>query len=148
MNKSFKGKIINALRKLTYSYAPRNYAKKRQKVGPNTFECEHCQIWVYEGTRTLDKQLEILDSSPPNDLVKGRTNLDHKEAVIPLKSFDRGSWDWHEFITRLFCKEEGFQLLCAECHRIKTDLEDEMRKEYRQQKKLTQDQKSDKLDES
>lgn len=134
MTPKFKGKIINALRKLTYSYPPRNSAKKRQKRGPNTFECEHCSIWIYEGTRTIDKQLEILAVSPPNGLVKGRTNMDHKEAVVPLSGFLRGSWDWDEFINRLFCAEEGFSLLCVECHDIKTKLEDEMRKEYKQNK--------------
>jgi hypothetical protein len=136
MEKKFRGKIINALRRLSFTYPPRNKVKNGQKVGPATFECEHCNIWIYDGKKDIDKQLEILDCKPPNGLIKDKTNLDHKDSVIPLESFSRGSWDWDEFINRLFCEEEGFQLLCSSCHDIKTKLEDGMRKEYRQ-KKLT-----------
>lgn len=136
MDKKFKGKIINALRRLSFTYPPRNKVRKRQQVGPATFECEHCNIWIYEGSRDIDTQLEKLDSKPPKDLIKGKPNLDHKTSVIPLEGFTRGSWDWDEFINRLFCEEEEFQLLCSDCHDIKTKLEDEIRKEYRQ-KKLT-----------
>ena len=131
MQSKFKGKIISSLRKLSFTYSPRNDAKKVQKKGPNTFECEHCQVWVYEGTRDIAKQLEILDCEPPNGLIKGKVCLDHKSSVIPLEGFTRGSWDWDEFINRLFCEQEGFQTLCSSCHDIKTSLEDEMRKEYR-----------------
>lgn len=135
MNKKTKGKIINALRKLTFAYEPRNSAKKQQKVGPSTFECEHCQIWIYEGSRDVSKQLEILENEPPVGLIGGRSNLDHKNAVIPLEGFRRGVWSWDEFINRLFCEQSGFQLLCSDCHKIKTDLEDEVRAEYRAKKK-------------
>jgi len=136
MNPKFKGKIINAIRKLSFNYPPRNSVKKRMKRGPATFECEHCSVWIYEGTKDLSKQLETLDCKPPKALVKGRTNMDHKEPVVPLESFKRGSWDWDEFINRLFCEEEGFQLLCAKCHDIKTKEEDKKRAEYRKSKKL------------
>lgn len=134
MDKKFRGKIINALRKLSFSYPPRNKAKKKQQVGPATFECEHCGVWIYEGSRDIASQLEKLDSEPPKGIIKGKANMDHKNSVIPLESFTRGSWDWDEFINRLFCEEEDFQVLCAGCHDIKTRLEDEMRKEYRQNK--------------
>ena len=105
--------------------------KARQKVAPATFECVECGVWVYEGTKTLDK----LDLKPPKHLIKGKTYLDHIEPVIGLSGFQRGSWDWDEYINRLFCDEEGFQVLCAGCHQSKTYLEDQLRKEYRQKKK-------------
>jgi hypothetical protein len=136
MDKGFKGRIINAIRKLSFSYAPRNNAKNRMKVGPSTFQCEDCGVWIYEGSRDLSKQLEILDITPPNGILKGKANMDHKEPVVPLEGFSRGSWDWHEFIERMFCDENGFSALCKGCHDIKTELEDEMRKDYRLNKKL------------
>jgi hypothetical protein len=134
VDKKFKGKIINALRKLSFTYPPRNKVRKRQQIGPATFECEHCGIWIYEGSRDIASQLEILDLEPPVDLIKGKPNMDHLESVVPISGFKKGRWDWDEFINRMFCKESGFQLLCSSCHDIKTNLEDEMRKEHRQNK--------------
>jgi hypothetical protein len=134
VNKAFKGKIINALRRLSFSYPPRNNVKKRQQVGPATFECETCLIWIYEGSRDISSHLEKLDSEPPNGIAKGRTNMDHKEPVVPLENFKRGSWDWDQFINRMFCEEEGYQLLCSECHEDKTKEEDRIRKNIRQNK--------------
>ena len=134
MNKQFKGKIINALRRLSFTYSPRNNAKSRQKVGPATFACEHCNIWIYEGSRNIDTQLDKLELKPPNGIIKGKTNMDHKEPVVPLESFKRGSWDWDQFINRMFCEESGYQLLCSSCHKVKTQKEDEIRKNIRQNK--------------
>jgi len=134
MDKKFKGKIINAIRKLSFTYPPRNKVRKRQQIGPATFECEHCGVWIYEGSRDIDTQLEILDLEPPVGLIKGKVNMDHKESVVPLTGFSRGSWDWDEFINRMFCEETGFQALCSSCHELKTGDEDEKRKQYRKNK--------------
>ncbi len=127
MTPKWKGKIINALRRLSYSYPPRNEAKTRQKVAPATFECEHCQTWVYEGSKTLDK----LDLTPPKLLIKGKVAIDHKSPVIPLKSFKRPPWDWDEYILRMFCDDSGFQILCKSCHDKKTKQENEERRKKR-----------------
>jgi 5-methylcytosine-specific restriction endonuclease McrA len=105
------------------------------KKGPATYECESCSIWIYEGTKDLSKQLEILDYKSSKGLVKGKTNMDHKEPVIAIEGFSEGDWNWHEFITRLFCEEEGFQLLCNKCHDAKTKEEDKERLKYRKSKK-------------
>lgn len=131
MDTKTKGKIINALRKLTFAYSPRNSAKNRQKVSPAAFRCEGCEVIVYEGRKELDKAgLEEFDNK-----IKDKTYLDHIEPVIPLKSFQKGSWDWDEYINRMFCEQNGFQVLCKKCHDEKTDLENEERKQYRLSKK-------------
>jgi hypothetical protein len=132
MDKGTKGKIINSVRKLTYAYPPRNNAKSRQKVAPATFECVECETWIYEGVRDLT----TLDLKPPKGLIKGKIYMDHIEPVIPLSGFLRGSWDWNEYLERMFCETEGFQAICYDCHKNKTYLEDQIRKEYRQKKKL------------
>ena len=131
MDKKWKNKIISKLRNLSFAYPPRNKVKKRQQVGPATFECEHCGVWIYEGSRDLEIQREKLDKDPPVDLIDDVPKMDHKEPVVPLEGFERGLWDWHIYMERMFCEAEGFQLLCSSCHKIKTDLEDEMRKNYR-----------------
>lgn len=135
MDKKWKGRIINSLRKLSFSYPPRNAIRKQQQVGPATFECEHCGVWIYEGSRELSQQLEKLPQKPPNNIIKAKACLDHKEPVVPLESFSRGDWDWHEYIERMFCDAEGYQLICKACHDKKTKKEDEIRKKYRQSKK-------------
>lgn len=140
MDKKWKGKIINALRRLSYGYPPRSKAKNKQKVAPATFECEHCKIWVYEGSKELDK----LDLDPPNGLTKGKVNHDHIEPIVPLEGYTGGDWNWHEYIERMFCDDVGFQILCSECHDIKTKKEDEIRLKNRK-KTLTKKKKSVKV---
>lgn len=140
MDKRWKGKIINSLRRLSYSYPPRSAAKNKQKVAPATFECEHCGIWVYEGSKNLEK----LDLEAPKGLTKGKVNHDHIEPVIPLDNFKKGDWDWHEYIERMFCDDTGYQILCKPCHDIKTKKEDQIRVKNRQ-KSLTKKKKAVKV---
>jgi len=44
----------------------------------------------------------------------------------------------------MFCKEEGFQVLCKSCHKKKTDKENQIRLKNRQ-KNLTNTQKTSKV---
>ena len=46
--------------------------------------------------------------------------VDHIEPVMPL---DRDIVDWNEYISRLFCEVEGLQVLCKDCHQIKSNEE-------------------------
>jgi hypothetical protein len=128
MDKKFKGKIISSLRKLSFTFPPRNAVKKRQKRGPSTFECESCGVLIYEGSRNLEDQIEILELDKNIPIIKGKTNLDHIDPVIPLEGFPNKVWDWDVYINRLFCKEDGFSLLCENCHNTKTEIEDDIRK--------------------
>lgn len=43
--------------------------------------------------------------------------VDHiKPVVCPKKGFK----DWNTFIDRLFCDKDNLQVLCSECHDVKT----------------------------
>lgn len=42
--------------------------------------------------------------------------VDHKEPAGSLKSYE----DLPGFVRRLFCEEDGLQILCKPCHKIKT----------------------------
>lgn len=128
MDSKLKGRIIVSLRRLTYSYKPRNDAKNRCKVAPATFKCELCQIHVYAGT-SKETPKSILSRFP--DVIQGKINLDHKEPVICPKT---PGWDWNVFIERLFCDIKGFQVLCEKCHKGKTLLENQLRKDVRNSK--------------
>ena len=56
---------------------------------------------------------------------------DHIEPVIPIEGFD--SWD--KVIERLYCEKEGFQALCKDCHKAKTQEENKLRREYKKDNK-------------
>lgn len=50
--------------------------------------------------------------------------VDHINPVVPVTGFV--SWD--DAIARMFCSAENLQVLCKECHRQKSKIENEERK--------------------
>jgi len=131
MDKKTHGKIIAALRKLTFAYPPRNVVKKKQKVAPATYQCEQCSQIVYEGRKEL-VDTGLLEDYP--EAIKGKVHVDHIVPTIPLKGFKNTVWDWNEYIENMFCGEEGLQLLCKPCHDEKTKKENELRRKYKKKK--------------
>jgi len=129
MDPKLRDSLIRELRRYTFRYKPRNAAKKKQYRAPATYECQECGIWTYVGTRDL----EILDLSPPNGLMKGKAYLDHIEPVIEPS---KGWIDWNTYMDRLFCEESGFQVLCKPCHSTKTKQDTEIRTKAKKAKKL------------
>lgn len=135
MNKKLKGKIISALRRMTWSWQPRNAAKSRQKRDAATFECEECEVFVYEGSKALD-DTGLKDKYPSRSIVAGKTKVDHIDPVIPIEGFPNTEWSWDIYVARMFPEDSlSFQVLCEECHSCKTYLETELRKEYRLENK-------------
>lgn len=105
--------IISALRGATTRYPPKyetlneSFVDKRVnsktgRVGKH-FQCASCR-----------------GIFPSKDV-----QVDHIQPVVdPVDGFK----DWNEYISRLFCEKEGFQVLCVECHDIKTENERQIRK--------------------
>jgi hypothetical protein len=58
--------------------------------------------------------------------------LDH---IVPVVDPKLGFTNWDDYINRMFPEKEGFQVLCNDCHDIKTELEDEMRKHFSKERK-------------
>ena len=131
MDAKLKGKIIAAIRKLTYTYEPRNNAKKAAKVAPATFKCSNCEAVVYTG-QAKEVPQKVLDQFP--EAYKGKVDMDHIDPVIPIEGFPETSWDWNVYIDRTFCPENTWQCICRQCHKEKTYLETQLRKEYRKNK--------------
>lgn len=50
--------------------------------------------------------------------------VDHIIPAVPLTGFK----DWDEVISLMFCEKDGFQVLCKDCHSIKTTQENKERK--------------------
>jgi len=58
--------------------------------------------------------------------------VDHIRPVVdPVQGFTT----WDEFIQRLYCPKENLQVLCIECHKVKTKKESSGRKKSNQDKK-------------
>lgn len=124
------------LRRLSYMWPERKDAKINARVSRGQYECAHC------------KEEGITELWGPKEF-----SLDHVEPVIPttinpdseylynilkdnpkiLQIFQCKESDLKDliktfiFISRLFCKAKGFQVLCHEHHDIKTFLENELR---------------------
>lgn len=52
-------------------------------------------------------------------------NVDH---IKPVVDPEIGFTTWDEFILNLFCEKENLQVLCSDCHTIKTKMENTSRK--------------------
>lgn len=97
--------IRSALRQKSRWWKPASIVKnkaKRPYFGPNKrqkveFQCNQCKLWF------SDKQI----------------NIDH---IIPAGTL-RCPQDLPGFIERLFCEEDGLQVLCNGCHDKKTKSE-------------------------
>lgn len=64
-----------------------------------------------------------------------RIVVDHKEPVVPL-NIDSHSMSWDEYIDRMWCDESNLNPICEDCHTIKTEKEKQIRKEFRQERKV------------
>lgn len=128
MDKATKGKIINAVRRLSFAYKPRNEAKNKQKVAPATFRCEGCKDVIYTGKKTIEKAglEELIEAG--EEVRSGKICLDHALEIVPVEGFPGKTWDWNIYLERLFCDAEGFQVLCEDCNYLKTQEENQQRK--------------------
>lgn len=60
---------------------------------------------------------------------------DHILPVVPIEGYASGlEFDATEYIIRLYCDASGLQIICEEDHKIKTMLENQLRKEYKSAK--------------
>ena len=55
-----------------------------------------------------------------------QVQVDHIYPVVDVKD---GFVDWNTYIDRMYPEAERFQILCSECHSVKTQNERKMRKE-------------------
>ena len=91
------GFIRSALRSAFQKWGPKHEAKRQSKIAHNTYVCAHC-----EG-QFGNKDVEV----------------DHIVPAGSLKTFN----DLPGFVERMFCEADGFQVLCKDCHQIKTNAE-------------------------
>ena len=106
--------LIPTLRRASYRWKPRTEAKQEARIERGLYECNMCKGHF--------KTKEIV--------------IDHIDPVVDLIE----GWEgWEEYVNRMFCPKEGFQILCKTCHGVKTKMEEEMRKKHRRDKKNAKD---------
>lgn len=111
---SFVKSVLRAgSRKWPPKYKVLNEAKRGKKINQKSgrlaehYECAGCHTLF-----------------PSSDIA-----VDHSAPVVRTTGFV--SWD--DVISRLFCSTENLQVLCKECHKVKTKQENEERKANKQQ---------------
>lgn len=123
--------VREALRKASFRWPPRGMAIKaartRQLINPSTGRlCWHV------GCAKCNK--EILEKEG---------QLDHIEPAIPVLSSMRGAlsniqdsaFSLGSLVYRMYPEARGFQVLCAECHAVKTKGENNARREAKRRNK-------------
>lgn len=104
----FRGFIRSALRQKSMYWLPKKIAKQRARH-PVKLPNEKGRL-VYHATCAECGQLH------PETL----TDVDHRIPVVDPKV---GFTTWDEFIDRLFCEVDNWQVLCKPCHLEKTNAE-------------------------
>lgn len=94
------------LRNASLRWPARNECLKLARVARGLYKCNMCK----------------------EEFPRSSVHVDHIDPVISIKE---NFTTWDDFINRLFCNVEQFQLLCESCHLIKTQIENEMRKHYK-----------------
>jgi 5-methylcytosine-specific restriction endonuclease McrA len=135
-NKKLKNWVISVLRKASYRWKPRGAVKKAAKVATASYVCYNCDIVFYTGKREIKglllEELELLK----RPYKKGKVHVDHIAPIVPMDGFKNGQeFDFNEYIENMYCEEDGLQILCAECHKAKTEVENTLRREIKREKK-------------
>jgi hypothetical protein len=119
--------IMANLRKVFLRSKVRKEAKQKYKVGPSTHICCNCGVYVYSGSKTLEKHLINFELPDNTEMIKGKTDIDHK---VEIGTFI----DWNTFIDKLFCNIDNLQCLCQDCHKIKSKKSTKVRAANRKKK--------------
>lgn len=116
----FNGFIKNNLRKASMKWAPISKALAKARVRRGFYICASCK--------------QEVTASIKNDDGKRVKNaiVDHIKPIIdPAVGFTT----WDECINRMFCEDDNLQVLCHECHTVKSNEEKAVAKERRLKEK-------------
>ena len=115
--------IKKKLRLASLSNPYKQIALDKAKVDAATHECNGCGCYIYSGTSHKNfKDLKKKHSS--KKFKREKPQADHKQAVVEVGV---GFVDWNTYIERLFCADDGYQILCDECHKDKSKKENKER---------------------
>ena len=116
----FKSFIKGNLRNATRKWAPISECLKRARTRRGFYTCNGCKLEVHNTTR--DENGKMIK----NVLVY------HIQPIIDPAT---GWVSWDDTIERMFCEAGNLQVLCHECHKVKTDEEKAIAKQRRDNNK-------------
>lgn len=115
----FNSFIKSNLRAGSRKWGPIHSVKKKARVARGKYECagcgEHVPLTVRDGSKRVKNVF-----------------VDHIEPIIDPKV---GFTTWDECISRMYCEEDGLQVLCKSCHDVKSLEERRIAAERRKKEK-------------
>ena len=103
----YKGFIRSTLRKAWMVWAPNNQTKRNARIERGVYKCAGYNRNSHGAKASV--------------LVKGkRQNNIFTDHIDPVVDPAEGFTTWDEYIERLFCESTNLQVLCRECHNLKT----------------------------
>lgn len=109
----FRSFVTSALRAASRRWPPKYTALKAAFVGKKV------------NAKSGKMAMHYKCASCKKHFVAADVQADHIEPVVdPVTGFQT----WDIFIDRIFCELHNFQILCKDCHKIKTNIEKEARK--------------------
>lgn len=108
----WRGWVVSLLRRGTMKFPPRNEAlraaKTEKKINASSgrlaqhYRCAGCK----------------------EEFPMSKVCVDHIDPVVPATGFTT----WDDYINRMYCAKENFQVLCKTCHDEKSALEKSSRR--------------------
>jgi 5-methylcytosine-specific restriction endonuclease McrA len=115
----FNSFIKSALRQATRRWAPISAAQKAANVSRGVYECAECKKHVPLTVKDGRKRVK-------------NVFVDHIEPIIDPTT---GFTTWDDCIERMFCEQENLQVLCKDCHDVKSLKERELAAASRKERK-------------
>lgn len=102
--------LVPKLRRASLYWPARNEALKAARIERGFYKCSMC------------------------NKAFGRKEV-HADHIVPVVDVKIGFTNWDEYINSLFCSIDNYQILCSYCHSIKSNIENEMRKQNKKKVK-------------
>jgi 5-methylcytosine-specific restriction endonuclease McrA len=119
----FNSFIKSLLRKGTMRWAPKNLVLKEARTAKGVYLCAGCKEEVPVTVKKDGKRVR-------------NVFVDH---INPIVDPALGFTSWDDYIDRMFCEKDNLQLLCKDCHDLKTSKERQQAKEAKDGRRSTDD---------
>ena len=124
----YRSFIISALRKATSRWGPKCEALRKARIERGVYVCASCGNRM--GATTWTKYKSGAKKGQPKK-VKDAI-VDH---ITPVVDPHVGFTTWDEYIERMFCEIDNFQVICHACHEEKCAEERRIRTERERKEK-------------
>lgn len=100
----YKSFITSLLRQGTRRWAPITDVEKDARVGRGLYKCAMCEQVVPPTLKQGPKRIK-------------NVFVDH---INPVVNPETGFQNWDNYIENMFCEKDNLQLLCKDCHDLKS----------------------------